>query len=515
MRSLEDGTWSTKLSISTRENRSQLSLGSANDLITQLEKQVVAQARENAVLRWENATLLRDRPIGARLVQAKYWMARRFPRLVQRASRLRRRLTPGEARRQPSELASSGSSGAAVTKWPFELMGPILVADDGTSADKLASSAMDGSVVRVRPGCGLSRATPVAQVNEPPLRHPAHDSLAHWLVCNASTFGELGSVVVDAGDEVSLSLIRGRMRSGQSLVLTRTSKIASSLVSELGEPENATYSFKHFSSLPVQWLDPTTAEGRPIESVVAVCGWPKISVVMVSFNQAQFLEEGLQSLLDQGYPNLEIVVVDAVSTDGSIAILEAYRSRIDVLIIEKDRGQSDGLNKGFARTTGDILTWVNSDDLLEPGALFRVAQAFMQYGTDMVAGGCRQIGLTRDMLIVNHHTKLPIGMPVRLPLGLIMELEQFWLTASFFYQPEVFFTRDIWLRSGGRLREDLYYVMDYDLWLRMAAAGATIVHIPDFLACSRTHEQQKTVEGMPYMPEIQRLLREYAGRLIS
>jgi glycosyltransferase involved in cell wall biosynthesis len=207
--------------------------------------------------------------------------------------------------------------------------------------------------------------------------------------------------------------------------------------------------------------------------------------------------------------------VDGNSTDGSIPILEKYRERLNYLLIEPDKGQSDGLNKGFKRATGDILTWVNSDDLLEPGALFRVAQAFSSNDVDMVVGGCRQIGLSRKEIIKNHHTRLPFGLPVALPLGLLLEMDRFWLTGCFFYQPEVFFSRSIWERSGGKLRTDLYYILDYDLWVRMAAAGATIVHIPDFLACSRTHDNQKTTTGMPYLPEVQRLLREYSTRLVK
>jgi hypothetical protein len=116
-------------------------------------------------------------------------------------------------------------------------------------------------------------------------------------------------------------------------------------------------------------------------------------------------------------------------------------------------------------------------------------------------------------MIVNHHNKLPFGIQVGLPLGLLLEMDRFWLTGNFFYQPEVFFSREIWRRSGGKLRTDLYYVLDYDLWVRMAAASANIMHIPDFLACSRTHEQQKTTVGMPNMPEIKRLMQEYSDRL--
>jgi glycosyltransferase involved in cell wall biosynthesis len=309
--------------------------------------------------------------------------------------------------------------------------------------------------------------------------------------------------------------MRGRLSAGQQLVLTHSEPATSALAAELGAPEFQGRDFSLYVRFPASWLDPVEESGKSVPEVAGARQWPRISVVMVSFNQAAFLEEGLRSVLDQGYPNLEFLVVDGMSTDGSIDILERYRDRLSFLLIEKDKGQSDGLNKGFARATGDIVTWVNSDDLLEPGALFRVAQAFAAHRVDMVVGGCRQIGLTRDKVIRNHHSKLPYGLPVALPLGLLLEMDRFWLTASFFYQPEVFFSRDIWNRSGGRLRLDLNYVLDYDLWVRMAAAGATIVHIPEFLACSRTHDQQKTVAGMPYLPEVQRLLREYGDRLAT
>jgi hypothetical protein len=309
--------------------------------------------------------------------------------------------------------------------------------------------------------------------------------------------------------------MRGRLSARQQLVLTHSEPTKSAVAAELGAPEFQGRDFSLYTCFPSSWLDPIEDSGKSVREVVGARRWPKISVVMVSFNQAAFLEEGLRSVLDQGYPDLEFLVVDGMSTDGSIDILERYRDRVGMLLIEKDKGQSDGLNKGFARATGDIVTWVNSDDLLEPGALFRVAQAFTAHQVDMVVGGCRQIGLTRDKVIRNHHTKLPYGLPVALPLGLLLEMDRFWLTASFFYQPEVFFSRDIWNRSGGRLRVDLNYVLDYDLWVRMAAAGATIVHIPEFLACSRTHDQQKTVAGMPYLPEVQRLLAEYSRRLVS
>jgi hypothetical protein len=335
------------------------------------------------------------------------------------------------------------------------------------------------------------------------------------LIANESRLRSAGAVVVDAGDEVSLELLRGRLKRGQVVVLAFSEGSASPRAAELGEPAARHGTLAYYTELPAAWLDPLDETRKPLPAVVRARSWPRISVVMVSYNQAPFLEEGMRSILDQGYPELEFIVIDANSTDGSIDILERYRERLNFLLIEPDNGQADGLNKGFARATGEILTWVNSDDLLEPGALFRVAQAFMANSVDLVAGGCRQIGATRAEVIVNHHTKLPFGMPVALPLGLLLEMDRFWQAGSFFYQPEVFFTREIWKRAGGKLRADLYYILDYDLWVRMAAAGGTVMHIPDFLACSRTHTQQKTTFGVSNMAEIQLLLREYATRLLS
>jgi glycosyltransferase involved in cell wall biosynthesis len=109
-------------------------------------------------------------------------------------------------------------------------------------------------------------------------------------------------------------------------------------------------------SAPTTGATPATAE------------LPRISLVTPSFNQAEFLEATLRSVLDQGYPNLEYIVVDGGSTDGSTAILERYADRLAWWVSEPDRGHGHALNKGFARATGEILGWINSDDLLLPGA---------------------------------------------------------------------------------------------------------------------------------------------------
>ena len=231
--------------------------------------------------------------------------------------------------------------------------------------------------------------------------------------------------------------------------------------------------------------------------------WPKITVVTVSYNQAAYLEETLRSVLDQHYPNLEYLVVDGGSTDGSVEIIQKYADRLAWWVSEKDQGQSHGLNKGFAKSTGSILTWLNSDDRLAPGSLFAVAQAFLLHDPDLVAGRCARMA---DRASQPHHLHRPVlsfGHLQPLPLPELLDLDRCWLPGWFFHQPEVFFSRKIFERAGGRLREDLYYSMDYDLWVRMARAGARILVLPEILALFREHANQKTGgAGVPYLPEL-------------
>ena len=232
--------------------------------------------------------------------------------------------------------------------------------------------------------------------------------------------------------------------------------------------------------------------------------WPKISVVTVSYNQAAYLEETLRSVLDQNYPNLEYIVVDGGSTDGSVEIIRKYADRLAWWVSEKDGGQSEALNKGFARATGRILTWLNSDDRLAPGSLFTVGQTFLLHDTDMMVGRCARVMDQQALPRLIHRSTLPLGRIVPLPLHELLDLGNCWLKGNFFHQPEVFFTRDLFDRAGGKVREDLYYSMDYDLWVRMAKAGARILALPEIIAIFREHDKQKTGGlNVPYLPELQ------------
>lgn len=184
--------------------------------------------------------------------------------------------------------------------------------------------------------------------------------------------------------------------------------------------------------------------------------WPKISIVTPSFNQADFLEKTIRSVLLQGYPNLEYIIMDGGSADDSVDIIRHYQDHIDFWVSETDKGQSEAINKGFEQATGDILAWLNSDDFLLPGALESVANAFGE--ADESVG----------MVIGRAMVKNEAGEIMLDPPFIEFDYEQL-LTWPFpqFCQPACFFTRRAWQQCGP-LRLDLDYCMDLDLWLKIA-----------------------------------------------
>ena len=245
-------------------------------------------------------------------------------------------------------------------------------------------------------------------------------------------------------------------------------------------------------------LPPTLPDGR---------AWPRISIVTPCRNQGRYIEETLLSVRAQRYPNLEHIVIDGGSTDETMAIVERYADGLTHVVSEKDRGQSHAINKGMALATGDILGWLNSDDMLAPGALAAAALGLATSGADLVAGICR---LYRDGVLVGEHLTACADGP--LPLDDLLDLDGGWNAGQFFYQPEVFFTRALWQRAGARVEESLHYSMDYELWLRFAEQGGRLHVLGRPLAWFRLHDAQKTRAEAEFKAELAAFRSAYLQR---
>jgi len=306
-----------------------------------------------------------------------------------------------------------------------------------------------------------------------------------------------------------LNRLRGRLHPQTKLFVVGSEP---TIGLDFGSPNVQLQNLRLYQNLPEGWQAPFIEPARKQWPWIATATshlatlpsgrpWPKISVVTVTYNQGAFLEQTIRSVLLQAYPNLEYIVIDGGSTDNTMTLLKRYSQELSFWVSEKDKGQSEALNKGFRHATGEILTWLNSDDCHLPGTLTRVAMAFDQYEPDMVAGGCLLIDDGAPHAFYNQHTSLPVCKKMTLPLDKLLDLEECWKKSYFFYQPEVFWTRQLWERSGSYVDEALYYSMDYELWLRMAQKHAQIVHILDPLALFRVHDQQKTHGGLPVFNE--------------
>lgn len=337
-------------------------------------------------------------------------------------------------------------------------------------------------------------------------RRPAGDSFGSWMALHdEAERAAIGAIVLGRDAErADVDLLRHRLYGHQRVVAEAGSQAISWLFAQWDGSVTRYGDVFVFAEPAGLFREPSTRA-----QLAPGVEWPRISVVTVSFNQRDYLEQCLLSVFGQRYPNLEYIIVDAGSTDGSIELLRRYEAQFAHLIVEPDEGQSDGLNKGLRRATGDILTWVNSDDMLAPSALKRAAIAFAESGADLLAGSCSRVEDIEARLISRHYAALPTGKAVPFDLSRPLDWHNGWEKGDYFFQPEVFFSRDIWERSGGYLKLHLYWAMDWDFWLRCALAGATIMRIPDLLGFSRVHKSQKTTSEELYLWQIDSILREY------
>ena len=228
---------------------------------------------------------------------------------------------------------------------------------------------------------------------------------------------------------------------------------------------------------------------------------PKVSIVTPSFNQASFLEQTLRSVLEQDYPNLEYIVIDGGSSDGSLEIIHKYADRLAYWQSQPDQGQTDAINQGFTRASGEILAWLNSDDLLLPGAVNAAARALQAHPEAAMVYG--------DALLINAEGKTIGKFPAA-------QTDYRKLRRGYVHIPQQasFFRADLW-QQVAPLDVSFYFAMDYDLWVRLAAL-APLVYVPELWAAFRLHGAGKSIAADDRCwPEMLRVHYRDGGKVLS
>jgi glycosyltransferase involved in cell wall biosynthesis len=227
-------------------------------------------------------------------------------------------------------------------------------------------------------------------------------------------------------------------------------------------------------------LSPAMPDGQP---------WPRLTVVTPSFNQADFVEATLRSVLLQGYPDLEYFVLDGGSTDGSVAVIEKYAPWLSYWVSEPDGGQSAAIDRGLRRGSGLFATWINSDDMLCRDAVVTHASRVGFNPTVAYAGYCLQID-AKERLLKTHRGRIH-------SIEDLLRVRTVWRARGqrrHLVQPEVLFPRELALNVGG-VNPDNHRTMDYELWGRLLLAGARFEYTDIPFAIFRHHDQQKTHDG--------------------
>jgi hypothetical protein len=223
---------------------------------------------------------------------------------------------------------------------------------------------------------------------------------------------------------------------------------------------------------------PWTEASPPLPPEVAA-SFPRITVVVPSYQQGAFIEETLRSVLLQGYPDLEVIVNDGGSKDETVSVIKKYERWIASWVSERDGGQSAAINKGWRRASGELVTWLNSDDLLLPGWAATMARPFTA-DPSLDLAYC-------DVNVIDQESRfqwLVVGKEPRVEGVVVM-----WRT-PFFQQG--FLTRLSTVAACGYVDERLHFTMDTELWLRVMLAGRKFLHVPTALGALRIHQATKT-----------------------
>ncbi|MDE7548089.1 glycosyltransferase family 2 protein [Acetobacter fabarum] len=221
--------------------------------------------------------------------------------------------------------------------------------------------------------------------------------------------------------------------------------------------------------------------------------WPSFIIVTPSYNQAQFIGRTIASVLNQNYPRLEYIVQDGQSNDGTQAVLDGLSGQGVTVRIEADAGQADAINRGFMGTEGEIMAYLNSDDLLLPGTLEMVAHYFDNHPEVDAIYGDRLIIDETDSVI--GHWRLPY--------------HDGWAMRTVYYVPQetLFWRRRAWKKVDESFNSDLHFAMDWDFLLRLQQKGMQIRHVPRFLGAFRVHAAQKTIANIAHGRQEMQYLR--------
>ena len=218
---------------------------------------------------------------------------------------------------------------------------------------------------------------------------------------------------------------------------------------------------------------PWTEESNPVAP-----GLPRISIVTPSFNQGSFIEETIRSVLLQGYPDLEYIIMDGGSTDESVAIIRKYERWLKFWVSEKDAGQADAIRKGLDRITGSICAYLNSDDIYMPNSFGTVARRFLEKPEpDLVYGNLYRID--PNDRVIEEHRNTPFSLSGYLYGG------------AFLHQPATFWKAQT-IRSVGGVNPEFRFDMDTDLFMRLALANARFAFVRQFIAGFRVHPSSKS-----------------------
>ena len=228
--------------------------------------------------------------------------------------------------------------------------------------------------------------------------------------------------------------------------------------------------------------------------------YPKITIVTPVFNQVRYLEETIQSILSQGYPNLEYIIIDGGSTDGTVDIIKKYESNIAYWVSEPDSGMYDALQKGFDHSTGEIMGWINADDLFFPNAFFAIAKVFLEH--------------PNVNWITSHHAAInEDGWFVHTRPSTTYCKYDFYLPTKPWHRDEIgqestLWRRSLWVQAGSKMNTSMKLAGDYELWLRFFQYDSLYV-VHSLFGIFRVRKGQLSSDIERYWEEADKVTQEF------